>query len=57
MQAPACTTRVSKHLDHPSLFFSPYRVQHGAVLYQEALNWLRSAYPYWNRTEGRDHVW
>ncbi|GBF92598.1 hypothetical protein Rsub_05212 [Raphidocelis subcapitata] len=36
---------------------SPSRVQHGALLYAEALDWLRSAYPYWNRSQGRDHVW
>ncbi|KIY93098.1 exostosin-like glycosyltransferase, partial [Monoraphidium neglectum] len=35
----------------------PSKVQHGAVMYQEALDWLRTAYPFWNRTQGRDHVW
>jgi hypothetical protein len=27
------------------------------MMYEEALNWIQTAYPYWNRLKGRDHVW
>lgn len=26
-------------------------------MYLEALNWIKATYPYWDRHQGRDHVW
>ena len=28
----------------------------GNIYYRQALHWLRTEYPYWNRTGGRDHL-
>lgn len=30
---------------------------HGANMLMEVLRWLQEAYPYWNRRQGRDHIW
>ena len=30
---------------------------HGANMLLEAKHWLQQAFPHWNRTEGRDHIW
>ena len=30
---------------------------HGANLLLEAKRWLQQAYPHWNRTGGKDHIW
>ena len=33
------------------------RPMHGANMLLEAKQWLQQAYPHWNRTGGKDHVW
>ncbi|KIZ06152.1 exostosin-like glycosyltransferase [Monoraphidium neglectum] len=33
------------------------RVRHASAMTLELLRHIQSAYPYWNRTGGRDHVW
>jgi hypothetical protein len=32
-------------------------VQHGAVMARDALEWIKEAMPYWNRNQGRNHIW
>lgn len=46
------------HADAPWYYkASANRVQHAALMYQEALDWIKGAYPYWERMQGRDHIW
>ncbi|KAL2630097.1 hypothetical protein R1flu_014783 [Riccia fluitans] len=33
------------------------RTQFSAELYREAYEYVRTAYPYWNQSQGRDHIW
>ena len=33
------------------------RPMHGANMLLEAKTWLQQAYPFWNRTGGKDHMW
>ncbi|CAI7895338.1 unnamed protein product [Closterium sp. NIES-54] len=37
--------------------FKNRRSYFAADYYQQALEHIRSAYPFWNRTQGRDHIW
>ncbi len=38
----------------PSVFPRP---MHQTNMILEAKRWLQQHYPYWNRTNGRDHIW
>ncbi|KAI8471681.1 MAG: hypothetical protein J3K34DRAFT_506016 [Monoraphidium minutum] len=40
----------------PQPFRGP-RVRHAAAMTLELLRHVQSAYPYWSRSQGRDHVW
>ena len=33
------------------------RPMHGANMLLEAKTWLQQAYPFWNRSGGKDHMW
>jgi hypothetical protein len=32
-------------------------VKQGVAMYLDALNWVRTTYPYWNATNGANHIW
>eukprot|EP00877_Chromochloris_zofingiensis_P008502 jgi/Chrzof1/3905/Cz13g12240.t1 len=45
--------------DFPSWYTYSHRaprVSHSAVMILELKRWLQQAYPYWNRTQGSDHI-
>lgn len=37
--------------------FLGLRTYFSGELYREAFEYIRDTYPYWNQTEGRDHMW
>jgi hypothetical protein len=46
------------YADYPWWYVDTYsRVSGAALMTHEVLDWLRTTYPYWNRTGGADHVW
>lgn len=32
-------------------------IKQGVSMYMDALNWIRTTYPYWNATKGANHIW
>jgi hypothetical protein len=32
-------------------------VKQGVAMYLDALNWVRTTYPFWNATKGANHIW
>lgn len=55
---PPCGPACAGWADHPWWHVDTWsRIKHAVTLTQELLDWVRSTYPYWNRTGGADHVW
>lgn len=57
MTAAQCHSAASPNCYSVGSACSTSRVKGGVVMVDEALAWVKSAYPYWNRRGGADHIW